>query len=350
MKRTVKVGIIGCGGIGGQHLKMYAQTEGVEVVACADVVEDAVRRRAEEFHIPNVFTDYNKLLAMEEIEVVSVCTPHVAHAPATTTALKAGKHVLCEKPMAATAKDGAEMVRAWRQSGKILQIGLHTRFSSENVQAKKFIEAGDLGDIYFAEFVGTRRRGIAPSTFTLKATAHGGAVLDIGVYQIDTALNLMGHPTPVSVSAITQDYIGKRQEYVAPGSWKWDPDEFEVEEFGAAFIRFANGAALNIKTSWAVHLDSMGSSFILGTRGGLSFNPLTLYHDRYGVMVNTVVQHLPNVDIWKAEFDAFLNAIRNDLPSPVPPDGVLLTNVIIDGIYESAKKGHEVKVTVPQIS
>jgi predicted dehydrogenase len=211
------------------------------------------------------------------------------------------------------------------------------------------IESGALGDVYFAEFVSTRRRGIAPSTFIRKALAHGGAVLDIGVYQIDTALYLMGHPTPVSVSAITQNYIGKQHEYVAPGSWQWNPDEFEVEEFGAAFIRFANGAVLNIKTSWAVHLDSMGSSFLLGTRGGLSFHPMTFYHDQGGMMVNTVVQHLPNVDTWRAEFDAFVDAIRNDLPSPVPPDEVLLTNVIMDGIYVSAEKGHEVKVIVPKI-
>ncbi|HID06283.1 MAG TPA: Gfo/Idh/MocA family oxidoreductase, partial [Armatimonadetes bacterium] len=336
---TVRVGIIGCGGISGAHFRTYTAIPDVEIVACADVIEERARQRAREFNVPHIFTDYRKLLRMDEIDAVSICTPHTLHAPIAIAALNAGKHVLCEKPMATTAKDAARMVRAARRNGKILQIGIHTRFSAIVQQAKRLIDDGLLGRIYYGEGAIGGRRRIPGPTFTEMATAHGGVVLDIGVYVIDTLLHLLGQPIPLSVTAITSSAIGEQPEAVVEGGWWWNPANFEVEDFGAAFVRFANGVAVIFKMAWAMHADSLGQSFLLGDKGGLKLHPLELYRDESGTMVTITFPNLPRGDTWIAQMSAFIDAIRENKPSPVPPEEVMMTNVIMDAIYESAAHG-----------
>jgi predicted dehydrogenase len=178
------------------------------------------------------------LLQLEEIQAVHVCTFNQAHRGPTVEALQAGKHVLVEKPMAATLADATEMVRAARQTGKLLMCALKTRYSDDVIVAKRIIDNGGLGDIYYAETVDNRRRGIPGRTFVRQETAGLGAVADVGVYSLDTALYLMGHPRPVSVSGITTNVIGKTHAPAIGSLWPWNSEELEVEEFGAAWIRF----------------------------------------------------------------------------------------------------------------
>jgi predicted dehydrogenase len=229
----------------------------------------------------------------------------------------------------------------------MLMIGVHSRFSRTQQFAKKVVASGDLGEIYYAEIVGTRRRGIPGGTFIQQETAGGGAVIDIGVYSLDTALDIMGQQRPISVSAVTTNVIG-RTHTPPPGAWRWDPEKLDVEEFGSAFIRFSNGAALVFKISWAVHLDSLGKSFFLGPKGGLQLDPLEIYRDEYGTLVN-VTPKLGDekVDRFKEETQAFTDAIRENRPAPIPAEEVVWTNVIMDGIYRSAAAGGEVAVALP---
>jgi predicted dehydrogenase len=344
---SVKIGVIGSGGISHAHMGGYRQLPDVEVVAVADIVPGRAKEWAAKYEVPHAFEDYRQLLAMAEIDGVSVCTYNRAHAQPTIDALRAGKAVLCEKPMAPTLYEAAAMLRAARETSNMLMIGVHSRFSRAQQFAKKVVATGDLGEIYYAEIVGTRRRGIPGGTFIQHETAGGGAVIDIGVYSLDTALNIMGQPRPVSVSAVTTNVIG-RTHTPPPGAWRWDPEKLDVEEFGSAFIRFSNGAALVFKISWAVHLESLGKSFFLGPRGGLQLDPLEIYRDEYGVLVN-VTPKLPEekVDRFKEETKAFTDAIREGGPAPIPAEEVVWTNVIMDGIYRSAAEGREVAVGLP---
>jgi predicted dehydrogenase len=346
--RTVKIGVIGAGGISNAHMGGYRQLEGVEIVAVADVVPGKAKEWAARYDVPNFFTDYHDLLAMPELDGVSVCTYNRAHMPPTVDALRAGKHVLCEKPMSDTLEGAYAMLKAARESGKILTIGLHSRYGPHQRLAKEIATSGALGDLYYAEIVSTRRRGIPGGTFINKETAGGGAVIDIGVYSLDTALEILGHPTPVSVSAITIDRIGKSHT-PAQGTWRWDPAKFNVDEFGAAWVRFDTGLVLLFKTSWAVHLDSLGKSYFLGDKGGMQLDPLEVFRDEFGTLVNiTPKLGEERIDRWKLEMGDFVNAIREGGPAPIPAEQVIWTNVIMDGIYRSASEGREVAVGLPE--
>src|SRR5438132_14153199 len=160
--KKVRIGIIGSGGIAqNAHMPGYATVpELCEIVAVADSNEAVAREAAEKFNVKNVFTDYTKLLELDEIDAVSVCTPNYLHMDPTIRAFEAGKHVLCEKPIAMNAGEAKRMVEAGNKARKKFQVGYNNRFLPSNQLIKRHIDAGDLGQIYYARAQAMRRRGI----------------------------------------------------------------------------------------------------------------------------------------------------------------------------------------------
>ena len=126
------------------------------------------------------------------------------------------------------------------------------------------------------------------------------------------------------------------------------PEALTDIKAGSAFVRFSNGSAMVFKISWAVHLESLGKSYFLGPKGGMQLDPLEIYRDEFGTMVN-ITPKLPDekIDRFKEEMQAFTSAIRENQPAPIPADEVIWTNVIMDGIYRSAEEGREVSVGLP---
>jgi predicted dehydrogenase len=342
-EQPVRIGIIGTGGISNEHVRCYKQLDGVTLAAVADIAPGRAEEAAARWGAAKYYTDHRALLENEKLDGVSVCTPNRAHKQPTIDALRAGVPVMVEKPLADSAESGLEMVRAARETGTMLTVGIQSRYSAEQQLARKIVESGELGTIYYAETTGTRRRGIPGGTFIRKQTAGGGAVVDIGVYSLDSALDIMGHPEPVSVTAVTQDIIGRTSQPI-PGSWQWDPAQMEVEEFGAAWIRFKSGAVLVFKISWAVHLSDMGKSFVLGSKAGLRMSPLEVFRDEWGQLSNTTFESMPRGDGFLEKVRKFVEAIRTHGPAPIPAEELYLTNVIMDGIYQSAREGKEVPV------
>jgi len=322
------------------------------VVAAADIVPGRAAETAERFGIPHAFEDYHKILEMDEIDAVDVCTYNQAHRQPTVDALEAGKHVLVEKPMAAFLDDATAMVRAAHRAGKILMCGIKSRYSSQWIAARKYAQSGMLGDIYFVQASGGRRRGVPGRTFIRKETAGGGVVVDGGVYTIDNVMWVMGHPKPISVTAATNNYVGKLPAPQPAGAmWQWDPEKLEVEDFGAAWIRFENGTVFSYMGAWAHHMEGMGGTYFLGTHGGLKLSPFEVYRDEAGYMVKTAPKllEIDPAGQFKAEIADFTKAVREGLPSPIPPEEVLLTNVVMQGIYDSAEVGHEVGLEIPEV-
>jgi predicted dehydrogenase len=347
--RTVKLGLIGAGGIAQVHCRAMSDNPGAEFVAVSDIVQERAINTAKRWNIPRVCQDYHDLLAMDDIDGVVITTYNQAHRAPTVDALAANKHVLVEKPMAATLEDAAAMTEAAHRSKSILMVALKSRFSPGMMAAQAIIDTGTLGDIYYCETVAARRCGIPGGSFIGKDTAGIGTVADIGVYSLDAALCMLKHPKPVSVTGIANNTLGKSHKPVV-GSWRWDPDKLEVEDFGVAWVRFENGAAMVFKTAWIMHMDDIGGTFFLGTRAGLRLHPLTLYRHEFGLMTNTVPQEVPTVEdieLFRREQLAFVDAIREGKPSPIPADQMLLTNIIIQGLIDSAATGKEVAVSVP---
>jgi len=349
--KTVKLGLIGAGGISQAHCRTMASIEGAEIIAVSDLVQANLDRAKENWGISKTFNDYNEMLEMDELEAVLVCTPTGVHGAPTVAALKAGKHVLCEKPMEAKLGPATEMVRAAHENGKILMVALKLRYSPQVIKAKEIVDTGALGDIYYVETVADRRRGNPGGSFIRKATAGLGASADIGIYALDTALYLMGHPKPVAVSGIASNELSLNNT--------WNPalKETEVEDFAVGWVLFDNGARMVFKTCWCMNMDSLGGTIFLGKQAGLRLGVMevrgpqegvTVYGDEDGQIKDETFTEFESVDVFQREDQAFIDAVREGKPSPIDPDGVLLTNVIIQGVIDSSEAGgREIEVSVP---
>jgi predicted dehydrogenase len=364
MSRTLKIGIIGAGGMSGAHIKQYKQMDDVVIAAIADVVPGKAAELIEQHQLTGTlaFEDHNKLLELD-LDGVSVCTPNAAHHRPTVDALNAGKHVLVEKPLAVTLEQGVDMARAARRSGKILTVGFQPRYDPNMKEIKRIVQSGVLGDIYYVQTGDGRRRGIpGRPSFVSKETAGVGALADIGCYSLDLALNSLGYPKPLSVSAYTADKFGTNPKYYAHS------ELFNVEDFAVALIRFENGLVLNFKISWAMHMDTLGPTLFLGTEAGLkvapapSANPnysgvwdggvgsIELFHDVEGHQTQSrlrVIQH--QIPIFYEKVRDFVQAIQLNQPAPIPAEEILINQAIIDGMIRSSSSGREVEIAIPEI-
>jgi predicted dehydrogenase len=345
--KTVNIGVIGAGGIAkNAHLPAYKNCEQANVVAVADVNEVALEEAKSKFEIPNGFTDYNDLLKMEDIDAVSVCTPNFLHKDVAIAAMRAGKHVLCEKPLAMNAAEGEEIVAASKETGKQCMVGFVSRFGADAQTLKKFIDAGELGDIYYGRAQYLRRRGIPGwGVFGQKDKQGGGGLIDIGVHALDLALWLMGYPKPVSVSGLSVAKFGTREGVVGLMG-QWDVKTFTVEDFGAGFIRFENGSVLLLESSFCLNMkpESMRQIELFGDQGGATIEPVTIFSEKHGVLTDLSPVYVPATKGFELEIAAFVEAVANGTPVPIPASNGVVVSKIIDAIYESSDQGKEVVI------
>jgi predicted dehydrogenase len=342
----IRVGVIGCGAIArNRHLPVLAAQPDVELVGVCDVDSDCAKSVAEQYAVPRAFSDYHQLVGMDELHAVDVCTPNYAHMEPTVAALQAGKHVMVEKPIARNAAEAQAMVDAARKSGAKLMVAQCWRFRSDSQVLKRFVDGGEMGEMYYARAQALRRRGIPGwGVFTDKEKQGGGPLIDIGVHVLDCAMWLLGHPKPIAASGATYTKFGNRPGVVgALGTW--DHTSFTVEDFAAGFVRFANGATLTIESSFAANIEKDALNLqILGTEGGCQFDPLRIFREEHGTLVDLTPAYLPTVDIYEAEIRGFLDAIADDTEPPVTGEQALVVSKILDAIYESSERGAEVKI------
>lgn len=349
MAKKIRVGVIGTGGIAhGAHLPAYtAIPEECEIIALCDIDPEALRKTQEKYpQARHAFDDYKKLLEMDEIDAVSVCTPNYAHYQPTVDALKAGKHVICEKPIAMNAREAQEMVDTARRENRILQIGYMSRFSPNSQTLKRFIDAGELGEIYYARAQALRVRGIPGwGVFIDKSKQGGGPLIDIGVHILDLTLWLMGHPKPTFASGVTYQKFGTRPDVVG-FMGQWDYKNFTVEDFASALIRFENGATVVLESSFVANLkEEQHGTTLLGTQGGAQTSPLTITQERHG-SVFSFEPKIPDskLNAYNAEIKDFIGCIRDSREPLVTGEHGLMVAQIMDAIYRSSEEGREVPV------
>ena len=345
-KKKVRVGMIGTGGIAGSHAAGLQKIDGVEIVAGADVNEKALSSFAEKFGFEQTFTDYRKMLKLKDIDAVSVCTPNFLHKAPTVAALKAGKHVIVEKPMAMNAREGQAMVDAAGSNGLVLTIGFQFRFSPQAQVIKRYAQEGGLGDIMYARVQALRRRGIPNwGVFGQKKLQGGGPLIDIGVHMIELAHYLMGRPRPVAASAGMWTYLGDKPSK-AKCMWdNWDHKTYTVEDLATGFVRFDNGAVMGVESSFAAHIESNCLNVtLMGEKGGASFSPLKLFKDEAGVMVNVDPVYAGEWSTFDYKMAHWIGVIRGEEKNDAPGEDGLMVQKVLDGLYGSAEKGREVKI------
>jgi predicted dehydrogenase len=345
---SIGIGIIGTGGISRAHAQAYLDLpDRVRLVAVADIDGEKAREAAAQWDVEQVFDDYRDLLALDEIDAVSICTPTCAHSAPAIDALGAGKHVLVEKPMAATTAEAQRMVAAAQTSGKMLMVEMKWRFMPELLAAREAIARGDLGRIYYAEAIGWQHRGIPGGSFIRRDLAGGGALMDNGVYTLDAALYLLGHPRPLTASGTAANIFGHAQD------GNWDPDAFTVEDFGTAFVRLAGGISLFFAHAWAINFEEQWQIRLAGERGAAEIRPfgpeprLRLSRGGYSDLEDITPPSLPagSTEVGFA-VERFVEAVLEDAPSPVPGETFLYTNAIFDALYESSRLGREVSIAL----
>jgi predicted dehydrogenase len=363
--RKLKFGIIGTGWIAASHIDSYKRMPDVDIVAGADLIPGKAEAFFKKNGYENVrcYPDHKAMIDAEELDAVSVCTYNRTHAECSIYALEHGIHVLLEKPMCVTLEEAVEICRAEKKSGKVLSIGFQPRFDANMKMIKKIVEAGDLGEVYYIQTGGGRRRGIPTpygTSFITDETAGIGALADIGCYSLDMVLNAVGYPKPLTVTGYKSDFFGKN-----PVTFEGHPeyaDAFGVDDFAAAFIRLEGGIVLDFRIAWAMNVDTPGDTIILGKKAGLRIpstdcwngstgGPMTLYHQIGGKSFDTVI---PLIDdkgpsLFDRKIRSFLDACKYDLPAPVPSSQILYNQAIIDGIVKSAEAGREIEIVIPEI-
>ena len=375
--KKIKVGIVGCGFIGmGKHLPSLQQVPDVEAVAFCDLVIERAQAGAKQFGGPDalVCTDYHDLLKRDDIDVIHVCTPNSTHAEIAIAAMKAGKHVMCEKPMAKTAAEAKAMLETSRATGKLLTIGYQNRFREDSLFMKSLCDAGELGDIYLGKAFATRRRGVPTwGVFMDKEKQGGGPLIDLGTHALDLTLWMMGNYEPVSALGSTFDKIGKMGS-PANSMGPWDPAKYEVEDSAFGLVKFKNGTTVILEASWALNtvISNEAMTLLCGTKGGADmfppegpvvrtaeFQSAPSYHVRVNGESSGKL-YIQNYAMGAAfigdgnqperfaggtkEALAWFKAVRGEAELVVKPEQAYTVTAILEAIYNSAASGDIVRL------
>lgn len=352
-----RVCIISCGMItNSAHIPAYRHfSEDFDIVGVCDVNEQAAKDTAKRHEIPNYYTDAKKMLSEMKPDVVSVCVPNCLHKEYTMLALSHGCNVMCEKPAAFTYSDAKEMYELAEKQGKLLMACQSMRFTPDRLAAKKFIDSGEVGEIYYGEFSRIRRRGIPTwGKFHIKEVSGGGAFVDIGVHVLDSVLWLMGNPKLVSASATTGcHYAGEIGSLKESGALtgevhsqrKFNPDEMNVEDFSSGSLLFENGARVNFNVAWAANLPESSDIKLSGQKAGICIPQCDIYK---GSDINEKLQVLP--DPYEGEpffghfhlMDNLRQVLKCEAEPIVKPEETINVARIIETVYKSAETGKEV--------
>ncbi|MGE5561177.1 MAG: Gfo/Idh/MocA family protein [Chloroflexota bacterium] len=349
---TINVGIIGTGSISSAHVEAYQRLPGVRVIAACSTNAERAGRFAARYGIPHVFTDHRELLAMEKLCAVSVATWNNSHAPISIAALRAGKHVLCEKPLAMNAAEAADMVATARDTGKLLMVGMCRRFSEKARALRAMVERGDLGSLYYAKTGYIRRWGNPGGWFANKQLSGGGPVIDLGVHIIDLVRFLAGGPRATAVSAAVFDRLGMRPEVRGVSKYRSASySEYnDVEDGATALIRFDSGLVLTAEVSWVQNIkeDRMYLE-LYGDRAGAQLDPEFEIYGNIGPHL-TDTRPLIDPELNRSRHSIneqaahFIDCIANGTPCLSPAEDGLEMMRIIDAIYESARQGREITI------
>lgn len=352
--KKLKVALIGAGNIAKYaHAPSYEKIDNIEIVGVCDLIEERAEKMAKRLGTDFWCTDYKKVFEIPELDAVDICTPNYLHSIIAVDALEHGLNVLCEKPDAINVIEAEKMKNAAEKSGKTLMVIRNNRYMNVSSYLKKYIKDGKMGEIYAARCGWQRRRGIPGKGgwFTTKELSGGGPLIDLGVHMIDLSIWLMGNPKPVAVSGCTYEKFANSDISDSESSKYGDANKngiFDVEDLAMGFIRFDNGACMQIEFSWASNIEHE-QKFIefRGTKSGAAWSSkddqLKIFGEEYGSTVDLLPQIQKDANVHhhgniKHFADVILNGAK---PMFVPEQGLNMIK-ILEGFYRSAKEGKEI--------
>lgn len=358
MDKKLKVAIIGAGGIANwAHLPGYSRIDNMELVAVCDIIEERAKEAAEKYNIPAVYTDYHDVLNIKDLDAVDICTPNYLHSIIACEALEKGINVFCEKPDAVSVEEAEKMKAAAEKSGKTLMVMRNNRYWLTSEFLKKYIDSGKMGEIYAARCGWQRRRGIPGrgGWFTTKEQSGGGPLIDLGVHMIDLSMWLMGNPKPVAVSGCTFNKFADSEDISDSKESKFgdrsSDGTFDVEDLAMGFIRFENGACMQIEFSWASNIEQ--ENFFVELRGEKSGSKWTskdqklkIFTEENGALVDycPCINNDNGIQIHEANLRHFADVLLNGAePMFVPEQGLNMIK-ILEAMYKSAEEGREIRL------
>jgi len=352
MPRKIRIGLIGCGQIGNAHMRNYAKIEDAVVVACCDLIQERADQVSNDFDVPDTYLDYKDLLKRDDIDSVDVCVHNRSHMELSIAGLQAGKNVYCEKPMSWTYPEAKKMYNTAKETGQMLHIQLGTLYGIGTRAAKRLIDDGALGDVYYGKFTQYRRRGrpfvdgYGRKEFVNSDTSGGGAMLDMAVYHISRMVYLLGNPDVLTVSGSTfqmlENMYADRRE--AAG--------YNVEELGMGLVRLAGGITFMLEEAWAIQSENPASDFVYGSKAGIKVDPLTFYSTICDMEMDATVdlkaldfrwnQCLPDTKYYTSSQGHWIAAQQGLVPLLDTAGIAIKTSLITEGIYISNYLGREV--------
>jgi len=359
----LRVGIVGCGAIAtDKHMPALSLIDEVEMVAFYDICKERAEGAAVKFGAKDskVYMNADDLFANKNIDVVHICTTSKTHAELSIRALEAGKHVMCEKPLATNVEDGKKMIETAKRTGKKLTIGCQNRFREDTQYLKKVCERGDLGEIYFAKALALRRRAVPGWLLVNKEDQGGGPLLDIGTHALDITLWMMDNFKPKSVMGNTYHKLaGRKNDANMWGSW--EPEKFFIPESAFGYINMENGATVVLESSWALNIRKPleARTILCGTEGGADMSDgLWINGTEYGTFYekHITTERIINFGLYETDFTDYckygaagnletrcwIDSILYDKELVVKPEQSLVVFQILEAINSSAALGKPV--------
>ncbi|GAA3103591.1 putative dehydrogenase [Kribbella aluminosa] len=319
----IKVGLIGAGGIASAHIKGYrAHAEKIGVTAVADAVEETAKKRGEELGAA-VYTDYQEMLANEELDAVDICLPHHLHRDAIVAAAEAGKHILCEKPLCLSAEEAADVRKAVTEHGVTLMCAHNQLFMPAVAKARELLQGGTIGTVYEVRTTDSFYNDFDPSSMGWRAsskTSGGGELIDTGYHPTYLMLHLAGG-MPVEATAMLSTH---RLKFM------------EGEDSAQVLIRFDNGVVGQLVTSWAYQPAESTERFsAVGELGSLTSDGTTLsYQLRSG---ETETFEFEPIDTFVAEIGHFAESLAaKQRPLHTEEEGIAVLGILL-AAYEGSK-------------
>ena len=346
--------VIGCGRIANNaHFPALSGIEGIRVKYACDIIEEKAERVKDKYpFVENVITDYKVALEDPEVDAVFVLTPNFSHYEITMNALKAGKHVMCEKPITINYELSCKMAEEAEKQGKILNIGVCNRYHKSVEMLEELNRQGRFGNIYhiYCSFRGYRCIPGLGGAFTTKAESGGGVLIDWGIHFMDLILYILGNAKIKNVTCDAYSEMAKDMKtYKYTSMWAEDTSNTEngtndVEDFVTGYVR-TDKASISFNGAWAQNIAKSDLSIeFLGDKAGARLNYGGKFEIYDGETLETIEPEYDIPDMYYCEDKAFIESFTTGEKNKNNIEFVLESMKLLETLYASSKQRKEIEL------